>query len=481
MARDRIGIKPVYYVDTPNAFLFASEIKSFFQSDEVQPQFYEASFLEYLYFRDIAGENTAFKGVKRLLPGHYLVFKDNHLETDSYWSIFHNVHPSSSMHIDQAEEELEHLIDDAVKIRMISDVPLGTFCSGGIDSSLVTALASQYSAQNLNTFSVGFHERDFDETHFAQLVSSKYATHHHEIKIDNQEYTNLLPDMIWHNDEPLNFANSIQIYAISRLSKRNVTVVLTGEGADELFAGYPRIQIPRILALYQNMPELLTQLLIKATTPITDNRIQKLRNNLLLSPFDRLLFNASVVDRDTVAQLLPINNQKTPFSFRHQIINRIASLTTDVISQMCLADQSTYLVSILNRQDKMSMAASIESRVPFLDYRIIEFSNRLPTQFKLQALKGKRILKRVARKYLPNEVVHRKKSGFGVPLAQWMRSDKGLGPLVQHLPSDPRLPSFIDKRRLSALVFEHRSAIADHSEILWSLLNLTLWRSLFKA
>jgi asparagine synthase (glutamine-hydrolysing) len=249
LARDHMGIKPFYYSETRDAFLFSSEIKSIVRSGHVEARCNEKVIPEYFIFRHVSGQNTLFQGIKSLLPAHSMVFKDGEVQTKDYWSPFPR---EKERHIsfDVAAEELSWLIQDSVKKQLISDVPLGTFCSGGVDSSLVTAMASRLVGRPINTFSVGFHENGYDETVYARMVSEQYGTSHHEVRLTNEEFTELLPRMIWHNDEPLNFANSIQIYAISKLAKKHVTVVLTGEGADELFGGYPRYLLPKMAGCF---------------------------------------------------------------------------------------------------------------------------------------------------------------------------------------------------------------------------------------
>ncbi len=245
LARDHMGVKPLYYAVTDDALVFASEIKSIVNSGYVEPRCRDEGVFEYFVFRHVSGERTLYRDVNCLLPAHTLVLKNGDVRIRQFWSHYpERAEPPTSLA--GAAEKLTTLIQDAVSMQMVSDVPLGTFCSGGVDSSLVTAFAARLTEKRINTFSVGFHEPDYDETQFARLVSKQYGTIHHELKLGNEEFADLLPTMIWHNDAPLNFANSIQIYAISKLAKEFVTVVLTGEGADELFAGYPRYLVPSL-------------------------------------------------------------------------------------------------------------------------------------------------------------------------------------------------------------------------------------------
>lgn len=479
MARDRMGEKPLYYVLTNEVFLFSSEIKSLFKSGHLKAECNESSLYEYFLFRHISGEGTMFNGVKNLLPGHTLTLKDGALEIKRYWSPF-PIYSRNEMKFEEATEHLSHLLQDAVKIRMVSDVPLGTFCSGGVDSSLVTAIAARSVNHPINTFSVGFHENDYDETSYARMVSKQYRTNHHEIKLDNKEFADLLPKMIWHNDEPLNFANSIHIYAISKLAKEYVTVVLTGEGADELFAGYPRYLVPKLLATYQKLPTFIQKVFDAGLGLISGHRAEKLRTYSHYSMQDMLIYNASFLKRDFLSDIFPKYHNEG-FDFRKKSIIQGNAIGLDLITNLSILDQQTYLVSILMRQDKMSMAASVESRVPFLDYRLVEFANSLPEKFKIRRFMGKYILKKVAGGFLPDEVIHRRKSGFGVPLGGWLRENKGMGAIARSLLDDNVLGAIIEERHVKGIINEHTSGAGDHSELLWELINISLWKKVFKV
>ncbi len=479
LARDHMGIKPLYYAETNDAFLFSSEIKSILQTGHVEARCNEEVIPEYFMFRHISGENTLFKGVKSLLPGHSMVLKDGEIRMKEYWSPFPK-EAEKNISFDTATDELSYLIRDSVKKQLISDVPLGTFCSGGVDSSLVTAVAARLLDKPINTFSVGFHEDGYDETSYAQLVSKQYGTNHHEVKVSNQEFADLLPKMIWHNDEPLNFANSIQIYAISKLAKEHVTVVLTGEGADELFGGYPRYLLPRVSGWFRDMPSFLRNGILRGGGLLGDHRIEKIARFSNYSLDEAIFYNSSFLDKDFIREILPrfsING----FPYRMENLLKGKDLSLDSINRLSLLDQENYLVSILMRQDKMSMATSIESRVPLLDYRIVEFANRLPSSYKIKKFRTKFIIKKVAESCLPGIIINRKKSGFGVPLGQWFREPNGLGRLLEEVSVGLKKEDLIEKERFIKLVSEHKTGKADHSELLWASLNFYLWRKVFSV
>ncbi|MFI0416529.1 MAG: asparagine synthase (glutamine-hydrolyzing), partial [Candidatus Thiodiazotropha sp.] len=231
LARDRMGIKPLYYTKTKEGFYFSSEIKAILEYGDVERRINNRSVYEYFMFRGVAGENTMFENVLSLLPGHYMIIKDSNKKIVRYWNLF-DIQKDRTIDRTTALEGIESLLQDAIKIRLMSEVPLGTFCSGGIDSSLVTAIAAGIAGDNMNTFSVGFNEKNYDESEYAKLVSDRYGTKHHELVLNSDEFACLLKRPIMLNDEPLHFSNSIHILALSELAKQSVTVVLTGEGAD---------------------------------------------------------------------------------------------------------------------------------------------------------------------------------------------------------------------------------------------------------
>ena len=468
VTRDRAGIKPMYYAATARGFAFGSEIKALFESGLVPRRMKREHVAEYLLFRQVAGPENLFAGVLSLPPGHSIAVADGKAGAPvAYWRPGVDVRPFDGSYA-QAVDALDAALNDAVRRQMIADVPLGTFCSGGIDSSLVTAIAARHAGAAINTYSVGFDEPGFDESAYARLAARACKSDHHEIRIDEAQFAGWLPKLIWHHDLPLNFANSVHIYAVSVLAKQRVKVVLTGEGADELFHGYPRYYIPRLAAALDRLPGFLRAPVVALAGLLPDHRFRRLAQYARRTPGERLLFNASSVDPATAGIDLGQAAQAGRWSHRR----RLAGTAADVSA----LDFSTYLVSILNRQDKMSMATGLESRVPFLDNEIIDFAARLPVGFKQTFRHRKRVLKDVARRYLPAEIVDRRKSGFGVSLALWMRRDGPVSALLARVAADPRLAELLPGVALADVIAEHRAGRRDHSEFLWSALNLGLWR-----
>jgi asparagine synthase (glutamine-hydrolysing) len=478
LARDRMGVKPLYYAVTPQAFIFASEVKALFETGFVTPQWRPEAIAEYLLFRQVAGPQHLFREIMSVPPGCTLTLHQGKPHLARFWSPRPAV-DRPVMSYDEARHALVELLQDSIRLRLISDVPVGTFCSGGVDSSLVTAIASKLKGEPVNTFSVGFDEPDYDESEFAETVAKQYGTSHHRLVLDNAEFNDLFPTMVWHNDEPLHFANSIQIFALSRLARQFVTVVLTGEGSDELFAGYPRYRIPDLVEWYRRIPAPGRSLLRLCGRLLRDHRVDKLDRFASSDPDDVLLYNSSVLRPDVLATLSP-EIPAVDVAYRRACLEAARPLGLAGPARASLLDQEAFLVSILNRQDKMSMAASIESRVPFMDYRLVEFANRLPSEYKLNKGVGKRIVKDIARAYLPGTVVDRRKSGFGVPLERWFRADGGLGGRLRSLPDEVGADLF-DRTAVRKLVEEHRTGKSDHAELLWTVLNLHIWRQAFRC
>jgi asparagine synthase (glutamine-hydrolysing) len=479
LARDRVGVKPLYYATTAAGLVFASEIKSLFASDIVHARLDHTRVPEYLMFRQVAGPETLFAGVRSLPPGHVLEANSGTAGNPTpYWDALQMPKPFAGSFTD-AVEAVDRALGSAVRRQMIADVPLGTFCSGGIDSSLVTAVAARNASGTINTYSVGFDDPAFDESAYARLAAKACGTSHHEIRISQQEYADALPRLIWHHDLPLNFANSVHIHAVSVLARREVTVVLTGEGADELFGGYPRYYIPRLLRYLDAVPRPALRALGATLSRSADHRLRKLGAFAQRERPERLLFNCATADPDAARALLR-DGTVPELGFRTGRLNAVLQNVSDPVTAVASLDFVTYLVSILDRQDKMSMATSIEARVPFLDNEIIDLARSLPIGYRQNLRHRKRVLKDVALRYLPAEIVNRRKSGFGVPLASWFASSGPMAGLVREAAYSEDMSEVLNLSTFRRYAEEHAAGAADHSDLLWPALNLCLWRREFK-
>ena len=476
LTRDRAGIKPLYYTRGAAGLAFGSEIKALFSSGVASARLDPARVAEYLTFRQVAGPHNLFAGVEVLPPGHTMAVTDGAAEAPRrFWTARRTI-PRFAGSFRDAVDALDATLDKAVARQLMADVPLGTFCSGGLDSSLTTAIASKHASKAINTFSVGFHEADYDESAYARLAAESCGTTHHELRIDEREYAELLPKLIWHHDLPLNYANSVHIYAVSQLARRHVTVVLTGEGADELFGGYPRYYIPRLLKPMAQLPGFVRNGAVRLLAKAPDHRLRKLADFAGRSGDDILLYNCTGTDPRAALAAVGSSEKSQALEFRRECIAAARALGLDDVSTLAQLDFQTYLVSILNRQDKMSMATSIEARVPFLDNEVIDLAASLPLEYKQTLRHRKRVLKEVALRYLPPEIIHRRKSGFGVPLAPWFAGSGPMRTLLDEAIASSSKDGLLDGAYLQGLAREHAARAADHSELLWGVLNLQLWR-----
>src|SRR5436309_748097 len=433
LVRDRLGIKPLYWTHVGDLLLFGSEIKALLASGRVEAQPNTEVIPEVLSTRYVSGSETMFRGIHKLLPGHLLVFGRGTTHIRQYWDVPVGSHQPSAISPDVVSE-FRSLLEESVRLRLMSDVPLGMFLSGGIDSSAVAALMARMIDRPLQTFSVAFKERAFNELEYSRDVARAIGADAHEIVIDDRDFFGALPKLVWHEDEPIAHPSSVPLYFVSALARRQVTVVLTGEGSDELLAGYgkyPRVtwnwragtvyerMMPRAVrrSIAHNLTSLLPakaaryatrSFLAMDRTPESmcfDNfaAIRLADQRRLLAPALRLMATAGRAYGRSVAYFDRPNGSST------------------LLDRLLYADIKTYLVELLMKQDQMSMATSIESRVPFLDHKLVEFGAGLPDDWKLSGWTTKRILREAMSDVLPTSILNRPKMGFPVPFASWTR------------------------------------------------------------
>jgi asparagine synthase (glutamine-hydrolysing) len=488
IARDRLGVKPLYYVHTADGSLFfASEIKALLEARAVKAELNFAGFSDYLANHATSGEETLFVGVKRLMPGHTLTWRDGEIKIKKYWDVsFAKVAPNGHSDKDYIAEWSE-LFRKSVELRLMADVPLGMFLSGGIDSSAIAAVMSTLVDEPIKTFSVAFAEREANELEYARLVAHAYKTDHHEVVVSPEEFFAALPDLIWHEDEPLAHPSSVALFFVSRLAAQHVKVVLTGEGSDELMAGYARYR-KTILNLavgerYHRMVPAGVRDLIRgqiAGMSASKLRAKLSRTFLSLSPdIESIYFdNFAVFPRSDQNQLLTRDTiDRIGGIDPYAGVRRVLSDTDaqSLLDRLLYADIKTYLHELLMKQDQMSMAASLESRVPFLDHKLVEFTSSLPERLKLRRWTTKYVLRQSMKGVLPEQILTRPKMGFPVPIGAWFR-----GPYAQVL-DEYVLSSRATERGIfnadtvRTLVGEHQRGVANHSERLWSLVNLEMW------
>ncbi len=489
IARDRFGVKPLYYFhDQDGSLFFASEIKALLEAGAVKPRLNYSVLPDQLANHGTTRDETLFEDIRRLLPGHFLKWKDGEMRIGKYWDI--EFEPKGSGLSDQdAVEEWHELFRESVRLRLMSDVPLGMFLSGGIDSSAIAAVMSQMADGPVKTFSVGFKEREANEFEFARLIASKFKTDHHEITITPDQFFSELPNLVWHEDEPLGFEASVPLYFVSKLAQEHVKVVLTGEGSDETLAGYGRYRKALTLLDYGEKYEAMTPQVLRgvvrsgvAALPKALNRKLKRTFLSLDADIENIYFdNFSIFGKKRQADLFTAETaariaERNPYTGLHRWLGETDAET--LLDKLLYIDTKTYLHELLMKQDQMSMAASIESRVPFLDHKLVEFTAKLPERMKLRGRDTKWILRQATKDLLPPEILNRPKMGFPVPLGDWLRG-KYRHVVDEYVLSERSLARGIfEEKALRDLVAEHDRGDA-HSPRLFRLINLEIWHRIF--
>lgn len=492
-ARDRIGIKPFYYLEQDDTLLCASEIKALLASGWYSPQLNREVVPEFMTFGYLAGEETLLSGVKKLLPGHWMIWRNGKLTVKQYWDVPSRHESAVSSSEGEWSSRFLSLFRETVQKHLMSDVPLGVFLSGGLDSSAIAATMAEYVPGRLMTFSVGFESKYYNEFDFAREVAAAIGAEHHEILLRADECFLSLPRLIWHEDEPIRNASSIALHQVSRLASNHVKVVLTGEGADELFAGYDRYWATlfnlRWGTLYNRLvPAWLRERCIRdhlSKWPLPLSVKKKISHTFLnhaMRPEEIVFDNFyAIFPRRIHRQLFSeefwkLVGDKDPYDATMQLYR---SRSGDMLDRLLYTDQKTYLVELLMKQDSMSMAASIESRVPFLDHHIVEFASQVPPQFKLSGSRGKHIVKRAMQQMLPKSILTRKKMGFPVPLNRWFR--EGFTGVVEKvlLGETAKARGLFNEAFVGMLVREHQQGVSDHTDALWTVLNFELWARMF--
>ena len=489
LARDRAGKKPLSWAIVDGSLIFASELKSLLKDPALASEVDPVALHHYLTYQYVPGPQTIFKGVHKLPPAHTLLLRNGDIKIERYWKLSYK----DKLQLPKLEDycdQLRHVFTEAVKIRLRSDVPLGAFLSGGVDSSATVAIMAQLLDRPVKTFSIGFEDKDFDELAYARMVGSQYGTEHTEFVV-RPEAVKILPTLIYHYDEPYADASAIPTYYVSKLTREHVTVALNGDGGDESFAGYERYWADALAARYEHIPRFLREGIRQAANllPYRENRWS----------FSRRLrrFLNGVADeaaRRYVRWLCYFSNDMKDDlytgEFTHAMVSHDSvNLTEDVyarsdaptqLEKSLDADVNMYLpYDLLVKVDIASMANSLEARSPFLDHKVMEFAARLPAHLKLRGGQGKFLLKKAFEPMLPREILYRKKMGFGVPINQWLRSDLKQPAYDILLDSRSIGRGYFKRQAVQQLLDDHVSMRADHSYRLWALLWLELWHRMF--
>ena len=487
IARDRLGIKPLYYHFDGQTLLFGSEIKTILAFPGVRAEFNRATLAEYLAFGYIPEPETMYAGINKLLPGHAMeIGEGGSPRISSYWDLQVKA-DSPARPRSYYVERYRELLESCVSSHLMSDVPLGVFLSGGLDSSAVAALTTKIRKEPIETFAVGYGEEKFSELPFARQVARHIGSKHHEVRLSRDEFFDALPRLIWHEDEPIVWPSSVSLYFVARLARERVTVVLTGEGSDETLAGYTRYAWTLLNAkmdrVYRMLgPKSVRDLVRKGIQagPLSASLYRKLEHTFLVRDgaswpsfyFDNFYSAFSAAEQ---AELLTDDARQRGGDAYAGSMQHWNASSGDLLHRLLYTDIKTYLVELLMKQDQMSMAASIESRVPFLDHELVEFTASIPAQYDTKGLAGKFILKSAVEDVLPRDIVYRQKMGFPTPWAFWLA-----GPQLDDLERlllEPRTRErgYFKSDVVQRLFAEHRAARRDHGNRIWRLLNLELW------
>jgi asparagine synthase (glutamine-hydrolysing) len=467
LGRDRAGEKPLYFSRLPGGeLIFASEIKAVAAHPDAPRAFDDSSLAEYLTFRSISGTRTLFRGIEEVPPASLMVVDPSGERTRSYWTP--DVEVMERPFRPALVEEGRALLIEAVRLRLMSDVGLGTITSGGLDSSLVSAITSELTGKPLDTFCVGFDDPAFDERPFARAMSDHMGARFHELVVSASDIDRELDALTWAHDEPLTHPNSIPMHLLFRFAKEKVgiTVLLSGEGADELFGGYDWY---RVAAQRSRLRALAP---FRGLVPSLSPRLSALRR--VLAPDFLLVANA--VTRPAVVGSLGAGGDA--LGARRSSWSR----ERGDLDALFVYDQRTYLPPLLQRQDRMSMAAGVEARVVFLDHPLVQWANSISASVKLPGGERKGLLKRIADRWVPREIVERRKVGFTLPLGTWLRPGGALAHRLDALrETGGFVRSRLDPRRLDEVLGEHARGTADHADLLWSLIALEAWAAQFLA
>ena len=484
VARDRLGIKPLYLYQCDGFLAFASEIKSLLQIPEVSRVVNPDALEPYLTLRYVPGPQTMFKGISKLQPGHLLVMDDRGVRIRKYWDLEYRT--GEAMSVDDYLGRFEELLEESVKLRLVAEVPLGVFLSGGLDSSAILAVMSKLrGGERIKTFSIGYEvpraqEESVNEFEYARLAAKAFGAEHHEFRLTVEDFRDSLTDLVWYLDEPLADDSCIPLYFIARLARKHITVVLSGEGADEILAGYGIYK--RMLAIdaaYEQFPRLTPWIARKLASMVPGQVSQRYARWASLPMEQRYRGVSMGMPTALRGQLLGRQGGETAVDDVFRACFE-AVPTKNVLNRMLYADAKIWLPDdLLLKADKMTMANSLELRVPFLDHKLVEYAATLPADLKLKGRTGKYLLRRAMKNVLPKRIITRSKKGFPVPTESWLRDD--LKDFVHDtlLASDAACRGYMDSRVIEKIVSEHEQCRENRRQEIWTLLIFEVWHRLF--
>ena len=486
IARDRVGKKPLFYSLTEKGnFVFGSELKVLIEHGEISKKIDFSALDAYLTFGYVPEEFCIFRDVQKLEPGHFLIFKNGRVETRKYWDFDYSENSEIKTEAEYIEV-LRELIKEAVRVRLISEVPLGAFLSGGVDSSSVVGMMSQLLDVPVKTFSIGFNEDSFNELKFARLASKHFGTEHHEF-IVTPDLVETVDELVWHFDEPFADSSALPTYMVSKMARDFVTVVLSGDGGDELFAGYTRYVVDRKRSGLGKLPKVIRENILQTVSEkLPHGAIGKnFLYSISLDSINRYIDNIShfgALKKNALYSSDFRQNMNGDLGRGESLFHKIAESVSskNPVDKLLYLDSKTYLPSdILTKVDRMSMANSLEARVPLLDHKLIEFVTKIPARLKLKNLETKYILKKAMEGIVPREILYREKQGFGVPISEWINlqlKDRINETLLEKRTLER---GYFSPRYIETLLDEHRKQRRDHSDQLWILWMLELWHRQF--
>ncbi len=483
LARDRFGKKPLHYFHDDEKLVFGSEIKSILEHPDVRPEVHRPAIVNYLAYGYTPDPDTMFKGVAKLPPGHSLTWEDGKIAVRQYWDL--NFQPDQPAREDAFYlDEVDRLLHEAVRVRLVSDVPLGAFLSGGIDSSLVVAMMARQMSEPVKTFSIGFDEGKYNELPYARMVAKRYGTDHHE-EIVKPDAEAVISDLIKVFDEPFADSSAIPTYYVSKLARRHVTVALSGDGGDELFAGYDRYLDSPLSGYTDKIPQVARQLVFGSVARLLPEWFYGINTLRYLAADEDARYALKMTgglsaryQRVFSPNLVQTAGSGDPSSALQQYMEQVRG--RDVITRRQYGDVKRYLAGdILTKVDRTSMLVSLEARAPLLDHRLAEFAATIPTSLKVRDRSLKHVLKTLARKYLPADLIDRPKMGFAVPVAQWINQE--WSEMSQELVLGERTlrRNNFNPRYLQRIMDEHRRGRRNHGGSIWALMVLEMWYRTF--
>lgn len=483
IARDRLGVKPLYYTETHSDFVFGSEIKAILQHPEVESRPDLAGISDYLSLKYTPAPKTMFANIHSLPPGHYMVINEKGVQIQRYWDLpFAQESDVAENNISdqEYEERLLTLLKESVRLRLRSDVPFGAFLSGGLDSSTIVALMAQELSTPVNTFSVGFGgEGEPDELPYAQAVADHFGCRHHTLRITADDFLNHAETVLWHLDQPIADQATVATFMVAKLAREHVKMVLTGEGGDELFAGYARYEGERWSPYTTWMPSFMGSTVRSLSQRLPGLRRAKIAVSALTrrNEAERFANWFPMFTDDAKEQLIVAQHSDIKRGAGHVFAATLSRCRVrEPLSRMLYADSKMWLPDyLLLRGDKLTMAHSLEARVPLLDHKLTEFAARLPSRLKLAGKKRKVLLRNVASKLLPKQIIDRPKQGFPIPIERWLQ--KEAKPLMLDLLNQASIQrrGLFQADYVARLMNQHISGYADHSIALWGLMSLEMW------